>query len=176
MSASLNATPDRFWSHCERVKGDFKRRRKENLYLQNVISKYFFSESSVTWMCKPLTFWLDIQTTANYLSVKRTVILILFSRIVNLNLHFSKNFETAFFWCVKKEITEYWNAQFSWFNAYPILVNTIYPPYSPLTVLFISPIYYTKRKKNMKKSFILNWPSSNDNGSALVHIHTYYIV
>jgi len=32
----------------EELKGDFKRRRKENLYLQNVISKYFFSESSVT--------------------------------------------------------------------------------------------------------------------------------
>jgi len=62
---------------------------------------------------------------------------------------------------VKKEITEHldvdnWNAQFSWFNAYPILVNTIYPPthHSPsfLSVPFIT----RKEKKNMKKSFILN--------------------
>jgi len=32
----------------EELKVISKRRRKENLYLQNVISKYFFSESSVT--------------------------------------------------------------------------------------------------------------------------------
>ena len=34
--------------------------------------------------------------------------------------------------------------------------SILFTPYSPLTVLFISPIYYTKRKKNMKKTFILN--------------------
>jgi hypothetical protein len=60
---------------------------------------------------------------------------------------------------VKKEITEHldvnnWNAQFSWFNAYPILVNTIYPLLTTHRPFYQSHLLHEKKKKYEKNFYI----------------------
>lgn len=59
----------------------------------------------------------------------------------------------------KKEITkdldvDNWNAQFSWFNAYPILVNTIYPLLTTHRPFYQSHLLHEKKKKYEKNFYI----------------------